>query len=60
MTATLAAGVTSATITVTGTLAASAGGIEIALTPANGGFATVTVSPPGHLQPPPKTRIAVP
>jgi hypothetical protein len=60
VTATLAPDITSATITVTHTLAASAGGIEIAVTPANGGFATVTVSPPGQLKPPPKPKVLVP
>jgi hypothetical protein len=60
VTASLAADITSATITVTHTVAASPGGVEIALTPANGGFATVTVSPPGQLKPPPKTRVPVP
>jgi len=60
VTATLAPDVISATITVTHTLAVSAGGVEIALTPANGGFASVTVSPPAQLKPPLKPKVVVP
>jgi hypothetical protein len=52
--ATLATGTASATILVTNTFAASAAGNEILLLPANGGAATVTVSMPAVLKPPPK------
>jgi hypothetical protein len=52
--ATLAPGVTAATIVVTKTIAVSPGGNEILLTAPNGGAGTVTVSPPPLLKPPPK------
>jgi hypothetical protein len=54
LTATLAPGVTSATIVVTNTVAASAAGNEILLTTPNGGAGTITLSAPPLLKPLPK------